>query len=1116
MNHLHTRLSVRAGARTAATSAAVAGALVAASIGAMAGAQSSPPPNGPRPVEPSWHAIVNATLVPAPGELVEDATIVLRDGVIRSVATGAEPPAGARVWDASGMTVYAGFIDGHVPVDAPAPAPGSAGTHWSDKVVAQRSALDGDGLPAADRESLRSLGFTVAAIAPDDGVFRGQGAIVSLRSDASRAPEVRSLFGGFGGGGNNNARQSEPAGAFDATVIKSPVFHEVALETGGFGGGYPTSNMGAVALVRQTLSDASWHDAARRVHERNQQAPAPEPADHLDALGPGGSAGLPLLFDTENELEAIWLHDVATEFDRPAMLVGSGTEFRRLDGVVATGMPIILPLNFPDAPNVATPADAEQVDLRTLMTWEQAPTNARRLADAGVTIALTTDRLRNKRDFLPNLRKAVEHGLATDAALAALTTTPARLFGLEQRIGRVEPGFVANLVVVEGDLFDKDAKIRDVWVDGERYEITPPDAMDITGRWAVDWDGTDDEAFFDVTKGPAITVRHGEAEAKAEKVALRDNRLTFQVKGEALGFEGVWLASAVIDDGRMLGFTVSPGGESRPFGAERTGDVPAKEEGAGEGRPGRRARADAAADDEDADGEGEDEGDEQEAEVAGADVPEALPVPFGAYGFLEQPAQEDVVVTNATIWTAGDAGIIENGAMIVRGGEIEWVGKASDLPRSNGRLRVIDAQGKHVTPGLFDAHSHTGIGISFGDVNEVGQTITAEARVRDIINPDDVGWYRELAGGLTAANQLHGSANPIGGQSNVVKLRWGVKTPKEMVVDSAPEGIKFALGENPKRDSWRYQGESRYPQSRMGVFTIIRDRFVAARDYQAAHDRYDAMSSREKEQTLPPRRDMELEALAEILGGERFIHCHSYRQDEIFGLTKIAEEFGFTIGTFQHVLEGYKVAEAIEKHAIGASCFSDWWAYKFEVYDAIPYNGAIMHEVGVPVTFNSDSNELARRMNTEAAKAVKYGGVDPNEALKFVTLNAAIQFQVEDRMGSLEAGKDADFVIWSGSPFSTMSRAESTWIEGRQMFSIEADRALRERDTAERQRIIQKVLAQGGGSASGGPRRPGRMGEFTEEQALLEAIILEKARAGEDINHCDIGECGTLSAGHSH
>ncbi|MFG0276219.1 MAG: amidohydrolase family protein [Phycisphaerales bacterium] len=1109
MNHPHTRLNVRAGARTAAASAAVAGALVAASIGAMAGAQSTPPPNGPRSVEPAWHAIVNATLVPAPGELVEDATIVLRDGVIRSIATGAEPPAGARVWDATGMTVYAGFIDAHVPVDAPTPGAGSAGVHWSDKVVAQRSALDGDGLSAGDRESLRSLGFTVAAIAPDDGVFRGQGAVVSLRSATSRAPDVRSLFSGFGGGGNN-ARQSEPAGPFEETVIKSPVFHEVALETGGFGGGYPTSNMGAVALVRQTLSDADWHDRARIVHERNQQSPAPEPAAYLDALGPGGSAGLPLLFNTDNELEALWLHDVATEFDRPAMIVGSGTEFRRLDAIASTGMPIILPLNYPDAPNVSTAADAEQVELRTLMTWEQAPTNARRLADARVTIALTTDRLESRKDFLPNLRKAVEHGFAKDAALAALTTTPARLFGLEQRVGRVEPGFVANLVVVDGDLFDKDAKIRDVWVDGERYEITPPDAMDITGRWAVDWDGTDNEAFFDVAKGPAITVRHGDAEAKAEKVALRDNRLTFQVQGEALGFEGVWLASAVIDEGRMLGFTVSPAGESRPFGAERPGDVPEQEEAEGEGQRGRRAQAENAEDAGDADAEGE------EAEVAGADVPEALPVPFGAYGFLEQPAQEDVVVTNATIWTAGDAGIIEDGAMVVRAGTIEWVGEASDLPRSAGDLRVIDAQGKHVTPGLFDAHSHTGIGNSFGDVNEVGQTVTAEARVRDIINPDDVNWYRQLAGGLTAANQLHGSANPIGGQSNVVKLRWGVSAPKAMVVTTAPEGIKFALGENPKRNSWRYEGESRYPQSRIGLFTIIRERFVAAQDYIDAQERYDAMSAREKEGVLQPRRDLELEALAEILRGERFIHCHSYRQDESFGLTRIADEFGFTIGTFQHVLEGYKVAEAIKAHAIGASAFSDWWAFKFEVYDAIPYNGAIMHEVGVPVTFNSDSSELARRMNLEAAKAVKYGGVEPNEALKFVTYNAALQFQVEDRMGSLEAGKDADFVIWTGSPFSTMSRAESTWIEGREMFSIEKDRALRERDAAERQRLIQKVLAQGGGGSGAGPRRPGRMGEFTEEQALLEAILLELARDGKDINHCDIGECGLLTVGHQH
>jgi len=1077
--------------------------LAAAFAATVAQAQWAPPPNGPRPVETTWHAIVHATLIPAPGERVEDATIVLRDGVIQSVTSGGAPPAGARVWDAEGLTVYPGLIDSHVPVQAPRPDAGSPGVHWSDKVVPQRSALDGDGVSSGDRRTLRSLGFTVGVVAPDDGIFRGQGAVVSLRSDTSRAPDVSSLFSGFGGGGggaNNNDDDDTP---FEASVIKSPVFHEVALETGGFGGGrgYPTSSQGAIALIRQTLSDADWHAQRKRVHAANAQAPAPDEARHLDALGTGGRDGLPLLFDLSNEMEGVWLHDVAEEFSRPAMLLGAGTEFRRLEAVAATGMPMILPLNFPDAPDVSTLAQAAQVDLRELMGWEQAPTNARRLVEAGVTVALTTDKLDNKKDFHANLRKAIRHGLSEDDALAMLTTTPATIFGLDERIGRVRPGYVANLVVVDGELFDEEAKIRDVWVDGERYEITPPDPMDITGQWAAAFEENGDEATFVITEGPKITIKHGEAEAKAQKVALHQNRLTFQVKGDEFDMPGVWLASAVIEGGRMDGFTVSPDGASRPFVAQRTGDAPEPEQQGDNGDNGEN---------------GDDDEGEDEAEDLAADVPEALPLPFGAYGFLEQPRQEDLVVTNATIWTAADAGVIEDGAMIVRGGKIEWIGPASELPRTNNRLKVIDARGAHVTPGLFDAHSHTGIGVGFGDINEVGQITTAEARVQDIINPDDIGWYRQLAGGLTAANQLHGSANPIGGQNAVVKLRWGAMAPKDMLVTSAPGGIKFALGENPKRNSWRYLGESRYPQSRMGVFTIIRERFLAARDYMEAWGRYNALSAREQDRTPPPRRDLELEALAEILRGERFVHCHSYRQDEILGLTKIAEEFGFTIGTFQHVLEGYKVAEAIERHAIGASCFSDWWAYKFEVYDAIPYNGAIMHEVGVPVTFNSDSGELARRMNTEAAKAVKYGGVEPNEALKFVTYNAALQFQVEDQFGSLQPGMDADFVIWTGSPLSTMSRAQATYIEGREMFSLEKDKALRERDNAERQRIIQKILAQGGSSNGPSRRRPPRMGEFNEELLALEALLLELARDGHDIEHADFLHCGMLEAGHQH
>ncbi|MEZ6317365.1 MAG: amidohydrolase family protein [Phycisphaerales bacterium] len=384
-----------------------------------------------------------------------------------------------------------------------------------------------------------------------------------------------------------------------------------------------------------------------------------------------------------------------------------------------------------------------------------------------------------------------------------------------------------------------------------------------------------------------------------------------------------------------------------------------------------------------------------------------------------------------------------------------------------------------------------------GGVNEGGQAVTAECRIHDSLDPGAIGFYRQLAGGTTTVNSLHGSANPIGGQNAVHKIRWGAKAPDDMLLAGAKPGIKFALGENVKQSNWQ-NDRSRYPQTRMGVETLIRDRFTAAREYAAAMNTPELASLREQLRKLEasrdelarirkehpsvpdrpelhkqidlvqaklraatPRRDLELETLAQILAGDRLIHCHSYRQDEILMLCRVAEDFGFKIGTFQHGLEVYKVAEAVRDHAIGASLFSDWWAYKVEVQDAIPYAGPIETEVGVLTSYNSDSDELARRLNTEAAKAVKYsdGRITPEEALKFVTINPAKQLMIDDHVGSLERGKDADVVVWSGDPLSVYSKPEHVYVDGRELFSLELDAQLREHNRAERQRLIQKILA---------------------------------------------------------
>ncbi|HTL55162.1 MAG TPA: amidohydrolase family protein [Candidatus Limnocylindrales bacterium] len=420
--------------------------------------------------------------------------------------------------------------------------------------------------------------------------------------------------------------------------------------------------------------------------------------------------------------------------------------------------------------------------------------------------------------------------------------------------------------------------------------------------------------------------------------------------------------------------------------------------------------------------------------------------PLTDRGPLAEPPA--VLIQGATLWTCGPQGRLEQSDLLVVGGKIKAVGK--DLSgRSDfaGPPLIIDGRGLHVTPGLIDCHSHTAI---LDGVNEATLPSTAMVRIRDVVNSETDNLYEQLAGGVTTVNLLHGSANPIGGQNCVIKLRDGA-SPEGLIFADAPAGIKFALGENVKQSNWGGRNTTRFPQTRMGVQTFIANRFTAAQEYlkslqQAGQS--EGSSPRGPITNVPPRRNLELEAIGEIIQGKRWIHCHSYRQDEILMLIRLMEGFGVKIATFQHVLEGYKVADEIARHGAGGSTFSDWWAYKFEVYDAIPYNGSLMRDRGVVVSFNSDDSELARRLYMEAAKAVKYGGTLEVEALKFVTFNPAVQLHIDSHVGSLEPGKDGDFAIWSKSPLDSGTVCQQTWIEGRKYF----DRAL----NAERAGRLQK------------------------------------------------------------
>ncbi|HND51529.1 MAG TPA: amidohydrolase family protein, partial [Pirellulaceae bacterium] len=777
----------------------------------------------------------------------------------------------------------------------------------------------------------------------------------------------------------------------------------------------------------------------------------------------------------------------------------------------------IVPVDFPRPPHVQTAETAMSIAIEDLMHWDIAPENPARLERAGVSFVLTSHGLREPKEFLDAVRKAVARGLSPDAALRALTVAPAELFGVSDRLGAVASGKIANLVVTDGDLFTKNTKILATWVHGRRYELVKTPYADLYGSWPVSlvgasapspgWTialrggGNDVKGELIVaappapptppappadakptekpaeksaekpaekpTEKPAEKTAEKPAEKTTEKPAdkpsekpveksvekpaekaaekpsekpaetkleltaltVRDGRLSATLDGEKLGHKGKSHLSAVV--------TVGADG-----GASLVGDItwPDGSRAVVVARKAPESAADAAAKPKE----------EKPGEPAKSGASFAVNFPLGAFGRSAAPDQPKLLLLqNATIWTCGPQGVITEASLLVGDGKILAVGK--NLPAPAGAV-VVDMKGRHLSPGIIDCHSHMA---TDGGVNESSQSVTAEVRVGDFIDSNDVTIYRQLAGGVTSAHILHGSANTIGGQSQVIKLRWGA-TPDQMKFAEAPATIKFALGENVKQSNWGSQSTGRYPQSRMGVEQVLVDEFQAAKEYRARWQEWDRTH-----QGLPPRRDLELDAIVEIIEQKRWIHCHSYRQDEILMLLRTMEAFGVRVQTLQHILEGYKVADAMSKHGASGSSFSDWWGYKFEVLDAIPYNGALMHKAGVVVSFNSDDRELARHLNHEAAKAVKYGRVPPEEALKFVTLNPAKQLKIDSLVGSLEQGKQADFVVWNGPPLSTLSRCEQTWVDGRKYFDREEDAKRRGEIEKIRATLVQKILASG-------------------------------------------------------
>jgi imidazolonepropionase-like amidohydrolase len=964
-------------------------------------AQQNAPVNGPHNRAETPVAFTHAIVHVSPTETLSDATVLIQGERILDVGRRVRIPANAEVHDLTGMHIWPGLIEPFselgVAQRASEKLKEPAGAHYWNRAIAASSNAAELYFPDEKRaDSLRAQGFTTVVAQRMDGIARGTGCAVSLAG--------------------RNAAQD---------IFMPQASANFSFNKGRSPDDYPQSRMGAVALLRQALYDAQWYAAGGKKKQSD--------AD-LEALN--DQLSLPLVFDAGNAQDVMRAARIAEEFGLRFILKNNGDAYTRLADILATGFPLIVPLDLPEAYDVEDPFDALEVTLGELKDWELAPSNPARIAEAKGVFAFTTQGLKNANDMWPNLRRMVRNGLDTATAVAALTTVPASLFRIGDQVGTLESGKRADLIISSKHLLDPENAIYETWASGKHFVEKPLDNEDPRGTFDINLRNT--ILKLRVKGAPEkleAEVRKPGADTAWTPAVLKIDGpvVSLWFNGVKLGINGPVRLNGVIHDRGAIwdGQAQGPAGEWFPWSAIRQ-----KEDLRGS-KAEKRA-------------------------IATLDSIWSLPVgtvwyPMDAFGTTQIPDTETVVFRNATVWTNGPEGILPNTDVCISKGRILAMGTnlniATLFPKSKIAVPEIDATGMHLTSGIIDEHSH--IGIANG-VNEGTQAVTAEVRISDVIDPDDVNIYRALSGGVTAVQQLHGSANPIGGQSSLIKLRWG-RDAEDLPIANAPGFIKFALGENVKRSNW---GESdRFPNTRMGVEQVFYDAFHRAKDYAAEQTDYAATNPKEQAKTTPPRRDLELETMAQILAGTRNITCHSYVQSEILMLLHVADSMGFRVNTFTHILEGYKVARELKQHGANASTFSDWWAYKFEVRDAIPYNAAILNEQGVNVCINSDDAEMGRRLNQEAAKTIKYGGVSPEDAWKMVTLNPAKTLHLDARMGSVEPGKDADLVLWSDNPLSIRAKALMTFVDGVRYYDRSRETQQHATAEAERSRIIAKMLA---------------------------------------------------------
>ncbi|MET1055690.1 MAG: amidohydrolase family protein [Pedobacter sp.] len=943
--------------------------------------QQTYPVNGSYDTRPGLFAFTNATIVVNANQTISNGTLLVKGQTIQSAGTGTTVPAGYVVIDLKGKFIYPSLIDPFSSYGLP---------------EAVRTAGGGFGGRQSIFVSTKKGSYNWnEAIRPETEV-RTMFAI-----DTKKAEELRKA--GFGSVNSLNhdgiARGTSAAVSLsdereNKVILKDQTAANYSFNKGSSQNDYPTSLMGSIALLRQTYYDAQWY--IKQKEEYNIS---------LDQFNK--QQNLPQIFEADGWQNVLRADKIAKEFGKQYIIKSTGDEYQRIDLVKATGASLIIPVNFVKAYDAEDPAEARNITLAQMKNWEMAPGNPAALEKAGIRFSLTAYGLENMKDFWTNIRSAIESGLTEKQALLSLTEIPAAMIGISDQTGTLEKGKLANFLITSDNLFKTSNVIFENWVQGKRFVVSKMNVNDLTGNYALTVDsigllnlkinGTTaviQRPGTDTTKITASLTRNGDwvgISFNLKKTPSAEVRLSgYLIAANPLMLRG----EAVLSSG-------TEGKWSAQFTSANT-EAPKKDKPKNSSPAGK------------------------------------LIYPFVAFGSETAPKQETVLLKNATVWTNEKEGVLLNADVLLENGKIKAVGKGL----SAGNAKVVDATGKHITAGIIDEHSHIAI---IGGVNEGAQSSSAEVRVADVVNSEDVNIYRQLAGGVTTSHLLHGSANPIGGQSQLIKLRWG-KSPEELKFGGNDGFIKFALGENVKQSN--FGSGLRFPVTRMGVEQTYIDEFTRAKEYKAG--------LATKGNTV--RRDLELDAIVEILDNKRFITCHSYVQSEINMLIHAADSMGFKINTFTHILEGYKVADKMKSHGIAGSTFSDWWAYKMEVAEAIPYNGKIMHNVGVTTAFNSDDAEMARHLNQEAGKSVLYGNVPEEDALKFVTLNPAKMLHIDQRVGSLKAGKDADVVIWSANPLSIYARAEKTYVDGIPYWDMEKDAQLRAQQKSEKARIVQKMI----------------------------------------------------------